>query len=349
MRVIFLFKRLCLILCFALVFPNVAYAEGVELSASSAIVMDAHTNTVFFEKNSDIKRGVASTTKVMTCLLAVESGELEKTVEITDEMLVGCEGSLIYLKAGDRITLYDLVCGAMIASGNDAANAIAYYLAGSQQNFAIMMNKRAKAIGMKSTKFVTPSGLDKGNNHSTAFDMALLSSEAAMNDALMKIASMKSADITISGKRQTVYNHNKLLSVSDNFIGLKTGFTKKAGRCLLSVYQYKGSLIVCVTLGAPNDWQDHKRLVNYSKKCYKDINQNKRLKINTVGGMKSLLSCGYSYSLKAVGKTTVKEYYYPFVYAPVRTGDVIGRADIYINQRYVKSIDITSKEDIKDG
>ena len=282
----------------------------------------------------------------MTCLIACERGNLSDTIKITNEMLSGCEGSMIYLEAGDEISLYDLVCGAMIASGNDAANAIAFHISGSLTEFAKLMNKRAAEIGMKSTEFVTPSGLDEKNNHSTAYDMALLASCAVKNEALIKIASMKSADITINGNKQTIYNHNKLLSYNDNCIGLKTGYTQRAGRCLISAYKYFGNIIICVTLDAPDDWNDHKKLVKFSKKCYKDINQGQSVKISVVGGVKEEALCSAEYSLKALSDVQIKRYYYPFAYAPVIKGAVLGREEVYINNILIKIADIKADEDI---
>ncbi|MBR3738037.1 MAG: D-alanyl-D-alanine carboxypeptidase, partial [Eubacterium sp.] len=273
-------------------------ANTIQVGAQSAVVMDSYTKSVLFSKNPESKRAVASTTKIMTCLIACESNKLNETVTITRQMLEGCEGSLIYLAEGDMISLYDLVCGAMIASGNDAANAISFYLSGDLHNFSEMMNNKAKSLGMLSTKFTTPSGLDKNGNHSTAYDMALLASYAAQNNVLMQIASMKSAQIRINDAYQTIYNHNKLLSYSDDFIGLKTGYTKKAGRCLVSAYKYEGSVIICVTLNDADDWEDHKRLVNYAKKCYKDINRKDELSIIVVGSDKDKIKCVCEYSVK---------------------------------------------------
>ena len=344
--VVSLFKTICYILCFVFLSPFCAFANEIELSAQSAIAIDAYTKTVLYEKNANAERAIASTTKIMTCLLACESNRLDEVVVINKNMLNGCEGSMIYLSSGDRITLYDLVCGAMIASGNDAANAIAFFLAGSAKSFAKMMNDRALTLGMNSTKFVTPSGLDKGGNHSTAYDMALLSAFALQNKTLMGIASMKSAQISINNKKQTIYNHNKLLSYSEDFIGLKTGYTKKAGRCLVSAYKYGGSIIICVTLNADDDWQDHKTLVNYTKKCYKDIYKGEKLKISVVGGEKDSVECFGSYNAKAVSNVEYKRYYYPFVYAPIKVGDVLGKEELYINNVLIESTQLKAEEDI---
>ena len=329
------------------VFPETAYADNINISAESAVVMDAYSQKILFEKNPDINKAVASTTKIMTCLIACESNRLSETVKITSDMLEGCEGSLIYLNEGDKITLYDLVCGAMIASGNDAANAIAFFISGSIEEFASLMNSKAKSLGMNSTKFVTPSGLDKDGNHSTAGDMAILASYAVFNKTLMEIASMKSAEITVNEEKTTIYNHNKLLSFSESFIGLKTGYTEIAGRCLISAYKYKRNIIICVTLNAPDDWEDHKTLVKYAKKCYKDISQKETIKISTVGAAKNCVACEFEYKLKTAVNVKTLIYYYPFAYAPIKCGDKLGYAEIYVNNTLIKTVDIIAKEDVK--
>ncbi len=342
-------KRFCIALCFILMIPHCPVLAMSGISAASVAVTDAYTGRVLLSDNSNAQRPIASTTKLMTCLIACETGDMREVVTVTDEMLYGTEGSLIYIKAGDRLTMLDLVKGAMLASGNDAANAIAVHIGGSVTAFADMMNRRAAQIGMKNTHFETPSGLDKGNHRSTAYDMALLAGEVVKNEKLLQIASMTAAQITVGGKVQTVYNHNKLLSYDKNFIGLKTGYTKKAGRCLVSAYKYGDSIIITVTLSAPNDWDDHKRLVNVAKKCYKHIGKTETVTISAVGANKNTVNAQYEYNIATVDDIYVKEYYYPFVYAPVTKGQVLGRADIYIANKLLKSTEIKASEGIKYG
>ena len=226
-------KKLCVFLCLLLLNPYVAYAKNEPyISAASAIVIDAYSGEILFEKNAYEMRAVASTTKIMTCLIACEKGNLGDTVKITPEMLEGCDGSSIYLESGDEISLYDLVCGAMIASGNDAANAIAFHISGTVKSFADLMNEKARTIGMKSTQFVTPSGLDKGGNHSTAYDMALLSEYALENSELKDIAAMKSKDISINGKNETIIIIISFLAMIPPLSVLKQAIPKKQGAAL---------------------------------------------------------------------------------------------------------------------
>ncbi len=343
MWVIILQKCLSLLLSFLFLIPFCAFAS--DCSASSAIVVDAETGIVLYEKNAYENRSMASTTKIMTALIALESQALDSVVKINAQML-DTEGSSLGLSLGDTITLYDLVVGMMLTSGNDSANAVACFLAGSIDRFAVMMNERAEKIGMDSTVFVTPSGLDQGDHHSTAYDMALLACEAVKNNAFCEITSMQSAEITISDKRVTVYNHNKLLAADSDFIGIKTGYTEKAGRCLVSAKKYNGNIIICVTLNAPDDWNDHINLINSCQEKYIERIVNKSFEISAVGGVKDTIYCSYSTKLYTLNDVEIRLYYYPFVYAPVSKGDRVGTAVIYQNNEIIERLPIEADEDL---
>ena len=342
-------RTLLYLMCFLLVLISTAYGanEYVEVSAESAVVIDAATKAILYEKNAFSYHAMASTTKIMTCLLACESDDLMDEVTITQEMLAGVEGSAIYIKAGDKITLLDLVKGALLASGNDAANAIAVYLGGSLEEFATLMNKKAAELEMQSSLFVTPSGLDEGDHHSTAYDMALLAAYAMKNVTFASIVKMQSAEISINGTKQTVYNHNKLLARDEGFVGVKTGYTKKAGRCLVSAYSYKGSQIICVTMHAPDDWNDHTKLVEYAKKQYNTTNGSDKININIVGANSQYVSCSYDYTVAAYGSVWVKLYYYPIVYAPIHRGDKIGFVEIYSGDAVIDTASLTADEEVE--
>lgn len=339
-RIILFILSIVVALC-----PVCAYAD--DISASAYIVMDADSGAILSERNAYSPMKMASTTKIMTCLLACESGKLDDIVSITSEMLDGVYGSLVYVNAGDTITLCDLVWGAMLPSGNDAANAIAVYLAGSVKDFVTMMNNRAEEIGMKDTLFVTPSGLDERNHHSTAYDMALLSCVAMKNKELSKICCKSSGEITVNDEKRTVYNHNKLLGFDKCFVGLKTGYTDKAGRCLVSAYDYEGNIIVTVTLNAPDDWNDHKKLVKSVKSKYKEHKDTPTFSVSVVGGVSDSVECYLKYNIISINNIDVRCYYYPFVYAPVCAGDKVGIARIYKNKELVKTVEITAKEDVE--
>lgn len=343
MWVIILLKRFAFTFAVIFLIPFCCY--GADCSAASAIVMDADSGIVLYEKNAYENRSMASTTKIMTALIALESDMLDSTVKINADML-NTEGSSLGLSLDDTITLYDLVVGMMLTSGNDSANAVAYFLAGSIEGFSDMMNGRAGEIGMDSTTFVTPSGLDKDNHHSTAYDMALLACEAVKNESFCKIADMQSAEITISGKKVTVYNHNKLLSMDKDFFGIKTGFTEKAGRCLVSAKEYNGNKLVCVTLNAPDDWNDHINLMNDCQNRYIKRVISNSINISAVGGDRASVFCSYKGELYTINDVEIRLYYYPFVYAPVSKGDRIGYALVYHNNKIIERLPIEADEDL---
>ncbi len=263
-RFIKIFFGLTLLFATFINFYSNSYA--LDISAKSAILICADSGSVIFAKNEFEPLPMASTTKIMTALLALENIEAfgNKEIEITDEM-VRVEGTSMGLAAGNTVSLEALVQGMMTVSGNDAANAAAIAVAGSAEAFVDKMNEKSKLIGMKDTLFCTPSGLDKGDHHSTAYDMAILGAYAMENENFAKIVSQKSIKIHFinPNKYVTMKNHNKLLRLYEGCIGIKTGFTKAAGRCLVSCAQKNGARLICVTLNAPNDWDDHTKLFNY--------------------------------------------------------------------------------------
>lgn len=343
-----MYKRIIIVLlCFLFLFPFNAYASIGNISAQSAVAMDSKTGCVLYNRSSNIRLPIASTTKIMTCLIACESGNIEDIVTVTAEMLDKTEGSLIYLKVGDKISLEDLIKGAMLASGNDAANAIAVHLGNSISGFRDMMNSKAKKLKMYNTHFVTPSGLDEDEHYSTAYDMALLACYAMNNKIFSDICRLQSAEITISNKPTTIYNHNRLLSVDNNYCGVKTGFTSKSGRCLVSAYKHNDSMIIIVTLNAPDDWEDHRQIKNYAVKKYNDYSSKEQIIIDVVGGKREKITCDAKYKITACKKLRKKVYYYPFLYAPVYKGSTVGRIDFYCGNNKIESVEITASESVE--
>ena len=337
-----------LFFAFLLLVPIHTKAYAQDCSAAAAIVIDADSLEILYEKDIHTERSMASTTKIMTSLIACESGGLDSIVTITSEM-VNTIGTSAGLRAGDKISLYDLVVGMLLASGNDAANSVALYLGGSFEGFAAMMNKRAREIGMNHSLFVTPSGLDEGDHHSTAYDMAILTAEALKNNVFASICKESSMEITVSGSKRTLYNHNKLLYQLEGCIGVKTGYTDKAGRCLVSAVRKNGHTMICVTLNDGNDWEDHKRLYAYCEDMYSKKEINNTVSINTVGGAKNGISASYSAEISVVNpqQVTVEIYHLPFIYAPVNAGDEIGKAVIKYKEKEIKCVPILATESIE--
>ncbi len=226
------------------------------VSAEKAIVLDAVSGRVLFQKNADEKSLIASTTKIMTALIVCEQCNVLDRMRIPKEA-VGIEGSSMYLKEGEILTLQELLYGLMLSSGNDAAVALAIYCGGTVEGFAELMNDKARNLGMTGTHFENPNGLDSPGHYSTARDLAILAAYAMENPIFYKTVSAKTVKI---GERY-LRNHNKLLWQVEGADGVKTGFTKAAGRILVSSATRDGRRIIAVTLNAPDDWNDHAALL----------------------------------------------------------------------------------------
>ena len=346
-------------LCLVGALCPVARAAGPEVSAQSAVVLTADTGTVLFEKDGHTPRPVASTTKIMTALLALEAAQEQgdPLVDITQEM-VAVEGSSMGLQAGDSISLTGLAAGMLLASGNDAANAAALYLDGSLESFAARMNQRAAALGMEDTHFVTPSGLDgedaQGLGHlSTAYDMALLARAALEDQAFRQLCSSPSLAVEFAEpvKRVTYTNHNKLLAQYQGCVGVKTGFTKEAGRCLVSAAERDGALLIAVTLNAPNDWQDHTALLDYGfsqMEPYQLAGGDVRLTVPVVGSPEEAVSLRGSNGGEVTlplgqGAQVERVVHAPkFLYAPVEAGEQVGEICWYLEGQLLGSAPLTA-------
>lgn len=346
-------------LCLVGVLCPVARAAGPEVSAQSAVVLTADTGAVLFEKDGHTPRPVASTTKIMTALLALEAAQEQGDllVDITQEM-VAVEGSSMGLQAGDSISLTGLAAGMLLASGNDAANAAALYLDGSLESFAARMNQRAAALGMEDTHFVTPSGLDgedaQGLGHlSTACDMALLARAALEDQAFRQLCSSPSLAVEFAEpvKRVTYTNHNKLLTQYQGCVGVKTGFTKEAGRCLVSAAERDGALLIAVTLNAPNDWQDHTALLDYGfsqVEPYQLAGGDVRLTVPVVGSPEEAVSLRGSNGGEVTlplgqGAQVERVVRVPkFLYAPVEAGEQVGEICWYLEGQLLGSAPLTA-------
>lgn len=253
------------VLALSLLFGCAGEAGAVNTSAAAAILMDAGSGRVLYGHNIHDQRLIASITKLMTALVALESGvELSQEVTVAPEW-VGVEGSSIYLREGETLTLETLLYGMLLRSGNDAALAVAEVCGGSEESFVARMNEKARALGMENSHFVNPNGLNDEAHYSSAYDMALLARACLENETLREMVSTKS--ISLGGRSFT--NHNKLLWQYEGCIGLKTGYTEKAGRTLVSAAERDGMTLICVTLSDPNDWADHAALFDWGFSSYR--------------------------------------------------------------------------------
>ena len=351
-------KSAVLILVFSfllyLVYP-IAKAE-FSVSAKAAIVIAADTLEVLYEKSANQKLPMASTTKIMTALLLAEQPDLSKTVKTTKQM-VTVEGSSMGLLEGDTVSYRDLLYGMLLASGNDAANTTAYVLAGSVQGFAKMMNEKAAELGMKNTSFVTPSGLDDENHYTTAYDLALLTAAALQNSAFRTACSSKSAVLYYGNPpyRRTLTNHNKLLGNYEGIIGVKTGFTKKSGRCLVTAAEGEGKRVIAVTLNDPDDWNDHRKLLDYGLEKtvvteFKNYDVTDVMPIVCGSADLVRVKCEQAKICTAVGTENEikRKIILPkFIYAPISAGEKVGEIEYYFKDTLVKTSDIFSVADVE--
>ena len=324
---------------------NAYSAEKPAVSALAAVLISADTGEIIYSVNSDKKLPMASTTKIMTTLLCLESGDLYEEF-VVDSEAIRVEGSSMGLQEGDIVTKYALCCGMLLPSGNDAANAAAVKIAGSIEAFADMMNERAREIGLTRTFFVTPSGLEGEGHGSSAYDMALLAREALKNELFRDICSSQTIKLSYGNPPydRWLTNTNKLLSMYDGVYGVKTGFTDEAGRCLVSACERDAKRLICVTLNDKNDWDDHIALYDYGFQTVQSIQPELpgEFEIDIVGSdaEKVTLKCGGEpVRITAAGSDLSGLSYSvisaPFVYAPVQCGEELAQLRIMYEGREV--------------
>lgn len=254
-------------------------AEEPNINSRSAIVFDRNSKEVIYGKDENTKKKMASTTKIMTCIVVLEKGELTDTV-IVSKNAAGTGGSRVGLKTGDKATVQDLLYGLMLCSGNDAAVALAEHVGGSVEGFAELMNAKAKELNLSNTNFVTPHGLDNENHYTTAYELAIMADYGLKNKTFRSIVGTKNITININGKPRNLNNTNELLGSVSGVYGVKTGFTNGANRCLVSSCKRDNLDIITVVLGADTKkfrTQDSLKLINYAMSNYKDINVEKQI------------------------------------------------------------------------
>ncbi len=330
-------------------------AEALSVSAECACVIDMSTGRVIYERNMDKQHTMASTTKIMTALVALENSNLNDIVTVSKNA-AGKEGTSLYLKAGQKVSMEDLLYGLMLQSGNDAAVAVAEGVSGSVEKFAEIMTERAKALGAKNTSFKNPNGLDEEGHFTTAYDLALITKEAMKNEKFSEIVSTKSK--TILDGTQTVSNHNKMLRIYDGCIGVKTGFTKKSGRCLVSAAKRGEVGIIAVTLNAPDDWNDHTNMLNYgfSTTEYFPVILS-GMTINTItvqGGTSKTVEIAAEEDFyisenkdDKFENITVKCDIPKMLTAPVYKGDKVGELSVFYKDVLQKKIDLTASATVE--
>lgn len=316
-------------------------------TAKAYVLIEAATGRVIMGENEHVPLPNASTTKIMTALITLEQENLTDEF-VVDSTAIKVEGTSMGLRQGDRVSLHSLAVGMLLSSGNDAANAAAVRIAGSQEKFVTLMNKRAKELSMLNTNFKTPSGLHNDEHYSTAYDMAILARVALKNASFAQICGSEKTSVVFGNPpvKRTFTNHNKLLSMYNGCVGVKTGFTKKAGRCLVSAATKDGVTLIGVTLGASDDWNIHKALFDKGFGSVKLVQlpmPTKPLVASLVGGktatMKAVLSHPPTAPINPNDIDKIEQIILldRFYYAPIKAGDIVGEIKYFLDGNEVST------------
>lgn len=330
-------KRLLFILTFIVIISSCSNAICSNISSEGYVVMECSSNRVLAGGNINEKLPMASTTKVMSAILAIENGNLKDVIKI-EKRDTNIEGTSISLCEGEKLTLEDLLYGMMLVSGNDAAVTIANHLGGSIEGFAKMMNEKAKELGMNNTNFENPNGLPNDNHYTTAYDYGLLASYAMKNKTFVKIINTKKWSMPYKNRpnERIIYNRNKLLNSFDGANGVKTGYTKKAGKCLVFAAKRNGMQLVGVVLHSYNHYEDAKSLLSYGFANY---------------SLEKVIRKGQYIQTKPYNesnKDKMKIYASKDIYFPVKKGEIVNTKFIKTydsgNNHYITKYDIITNE-----
>ena len=346
---------------FSTLIVSVTRAESLYTSAVGSCVIEGSTGRVLFEKNKDKKLAMASTTKIMTAITAIENCEdLDEKFEISPKA-VGIEGTSLYLRKGDIYSTRDLLYALMLISGNDASVAIAEHVAGTTSEFVTLMNEKAKEIGATNSHFANTHGLDEDGHYTTAYDLAKITAYALNNDTFREIVSTQSTKIVNSkeGQEEPRYlrNKNKLLFKLDGCIGVKTGFTNDAGRCLVSAIERNGMRLICVVLNCGPMFEESTTLLNSCASIYSLVDVTSlydyERKVKVLDGRKKESLIGtresFVYPLSEYEKNNLKfEYNLPEAFkAPLKKGEEVGEIKVFLHNNLLFSEKVYTIEEIK--
>lgn len=331
---------------------------GLDTSARSAVLIEADTGKVLYGKNAHERLPMASTTKIMTGLIGLEQGDINELVTV-DASAYGIEGSSIYLRLEEEISLKDLLYGLMLSSGNDAAVAIAVHIGGGTQAFADIMNKRAAELGAYNTNFVTPNGLHDEQHYTTAYDLARIAAAAMKNDTFRQIVSTEYYRAETGAVSRTFKNKNRILWEYPGGTGIKTGYTKAAGRCLVFSAERNGMELIGVVLNCPNMFEDATAMLNYGFDEYETVTMVKAgatvARVVVSGGEKSLLELTPARDIIVPVKRDGSACYRTQVVtdesiaAPVYKGDILGYVEILDGNALLLRRELVAAEDIPDA
>ncbi len=341
-------KAIVLLLAALLLSPPEPAERELPALSAECLVLAGPEGELLLEKNGQERRLVASTTKLMTALVALEHSKPEEELEIP-AVCCGIEGSSMYLRAGEKYTVRELLTGLLLASGNDAAEALALYCGGgSEARFVAWMNEKAAALGMEDSHFANPHGLDAPEHYGTAADLARLMAACLRNPTLAGILALDHASI----REQSYVNHNKLLGSVPGCLGGKTGYTRAAGRCLVSAAERDGTRLICVTLNAPDDWNDHRSLYDWGFAHYvtRDVCKTLSYRLPVYGGevreillrADPLVLC-----LPRDAELKLSVELPAYVLAPVRAGEIGGRITLRWQGRELGAVPLRFREEVK--
>lgn len=331
-------------------------ANATNISAKGAVLIECDSGEIAYGKNEHIKMPMASTTKIMTALVVLENTDITDVVTIEPSM-VGVEGSSIYLQIGEQLTVEALLYALLLESANDAAVALAIHVANDIDSFAELMNAKANDLGLKNTHFTNPHGLDDSEHYTTAYELGTIAANAMKNERFAEIVSTYKKVIPLNngdGSRVLI-NHNKLLRSYDGALGVKTGFTKRCGRCLVSFAMRDNVKLICVTLNAPNDWQDHKALLDLGFSQYQNITLATpncyNVSLSAIGGEKDTFIAENDEGLSVTVRkdscdiTAVLEAN-RLISAPIFKGDRVGRIVFYDRDKEIGVLPLYAKENV---
>ncbi len=347
-----------LLICWLfLLFVPDALAAGVpSVSARSAVLIDAESGRILYGKEENVRRGMASTTKIMTALVALEHACLDETVIVAPEAC-GVEGSSVYLFPEEEITMETLLYALMLQSANDAAEAIAYAVSGSLEGFVSLMNEKADSLGLTDTHFDNPHGLDGETHYTTALELAKITAAALENETFREIVGTEKKSIPLHNGEATrlLVNHNRLVREYDDVIGVKTGYTRACGRTLVSAAEQNGITLICVTLDDGNDWVDHRALLDYGFSLYESVALAEKgevsLDVPVCGGARSSVKAVNAEAVTALlprgcGEITAVVELPRFLYGGVEKGAVIGCVRFYTGGVEIGSSPLVSAEGV---
>lgn len=325
-----------------------------KISAKASALYEPTEGRFIYEKNGDQRMPMASTTKIMTAIVVAGQCKGDEIVIIGPES-VGIEGSSAYLREGDEYTVIELLYALLLQSANDAATALAYYTAGGIEEFAELMNEEAISLGLENTHFTNPHGLDDEDHFTTAKDLAKVGAELMENSILKEIVSTYKKTFTYGERVRTYINHNKLLRLYDGAVGIKTGFTKRSGRCLVGAAERNGVTFISVTLDAPSDWSDHRAMLDFAFDNFERIELCGKgdmiREVTVVDGNKPSVMISAKENLSIIKEkceTDIDEYLSipRYLIAPVKKGEVVGTAYYKVGDETYK-VDLVALEDVK--